>query len=71
LQKKKRKKKKDRQRDDAPPYELSRYVPQIKVIGQDLIDNTLSVEEFPYIKEDPNTAEAKDPKDDIKSLRKR
>jgi len=61
---------KKKQRDDAPPYELSRYVPQLKVIAQDLIDNTLSADEFPYIKEDGNANDVKDAKDDVKSLRK-
>ena len=30
----KKEKKNKKQRDDAPPYELSRYVPQLKFIGQ-------------------------------------
>ncbi len=56
----KEKKGKKKQRDDAPPYELSRYVPQLKVHTQEAADGTLSVEEFPYVKEDPNSAESKE-----------
>jgi len=67
----KEKKKNKKQRSDAPPYELSRYVPQFKIIGQELIDNTLPLEEFPFVKEDPNAVEnVPSAKDDVKSLRK-
>jgi len=65
-----KKKKSKKQRDDAPSYELSRYVPQVKVIAQDLIDNALPLDEFPYVKEDPNALDAPTAKDDVKSLRK-
>jgi hypothetical protein len=66
----KEKKKSKKQRDDAPSYDLSRYVPQVKFIAQDLIDNTLPLEEFPFVKEDPNNIDTPTAKDDVKSLRK-
>jgi len=45
-------KKKKKQRGDAPPYELSRYVPTIKKVGEDLIGGSLDNVEFPAVKED-------------------
>jgi len=44
--------KKDKKREDAPPYELSRYVPTIKKLGEDIIGGALSNGEFPAVKED-------------------
>jgi len=65
------KKKNKKQRDDAPPYELSRYTPQIKVIGQELINNTLSSDEYPYVKggKDVDEDVKSSTKEDIKSVR--
>jgi len=45
-------KKKKKQRDDAPPYELSRFVPSVKKVGEDLIAGSLDIAEFPAVKED-------------------
>ncbi|PRP79539.1 Sec1-like family protein [Planoprotostelium fungivorum] len=45
-------KKKSKQRTDAPPYELSRYVPALKVLGQEALENTLDTKDYPYLKED-------------------
>jgi len=45
-------KKKSKQREDAPPYELSRYVPVLKVVGQEALENALSETDFPFLKED-------------------
>jgi len=65
-------KKKKKQRDDAPPYELSRYIPAIKKVGEDLISNVLEISEFPAAKESvgelskDSKAESKKP---AKSLR--
>jgi len=43
--------KKKKARDDAPSYELSRYIPSAKIILQDFLENNLSASEFPYVKD--------------------
>jgi len=48
---KKEKDKKQKPRDDAPPYELSRYSPELKFILDDLVNGKLSNEKFPFCKE--------------------
>eukprot|EP01118_Nematostelium_gracile_P005166 TRINITY_DN1623_c0_g1_i1.p1 TRINITY_DN1623_c0_g1~~TRINITY_DN1623_c0_g1_i1.p1 ORF type:complete len:614 (+),score=162.97 TRINITY_DN1623_c0_g1_i1:125-1966(+) len=45
------KKKKNKMNEDAPPYELSRYVPNIKSIGEQLVHGNLDLKEFPAVKE--------------------
>jgi len=45
-------KSKSKQRTDAPPYELSRYVPEVKIIGQQALENSLDPKDFPFLKED-------------------
>ncbi len=61
---------KNKSRDDAPPYELSRYVPDLKVIVKDLVEGRLSTTEFPAVKDEINSASGKsESKDESKSLR--
>jgi syntaxin-binding protein 1 len=68
---KQEKKKAKKQRDDAPAYDLSRYTPQVKIIGQELLENALSPDEFPYIKEDPSALDNNNSsQNEPKSLRK-
>jgi syntaxin-binding protein 1 len=61
-------KSKKKQRDDAPPFELSRYVPLLKQIIEDASSNTLSNTDFPFIKE-PSSAPSTNKKEEV-SLRK-
>eukprot|EP01117_Protostelium_nocturnum_P003438 TRINITY_DN1446_c0_g1_i1.p1 TRINITY_DN1446_c0_g1~~TRINITY_DN1446_c0_g1_i1.p1 ORF type:complete len:630 (-),score=247.36 TRINITY_DN1446_c0_g1_i1:73-1929(-) len=46
-----KKDKKSKERTDAPPFELSRYVPVLKTLGQDMLENSLNTTEYPYLKE--------------------
>lgn len=48
-------KKKKKGTESAPAYELSRYVPNLKKIGEDFLQNSLPNSEFPYVKEPLNS----------------
>lgn len=70
-QQKQEKKKNKKQRDDAPAYDLSRYTPQVKMIAQELLENSLSPDEFPFVKEDPSALDSNNnASSEPKSLRK-
>jgi len=45
-------KKKKKKRGEDVPYELSRYTTAVKEIGEDMIQGTLPVAEFPFLRED-------------------
>ncbi len=45
-------KKKKKQRDDAPPYELSRYTPNVRPILEELIEGNLSEALYPFCRDD-------------------
>jgi len=55
---KKKSKDKKKQRNDAPAYDLSRYIPTVKSLAESLVDNSLSATEFPFTKVQDDTLEA-------------
>jgi len=56
----KEKKKKQRKTEDSPPYELSRYVPQVTTLTSNLAENTLSTSEYPFVREASSKSEKKE-----------
>ncbi|EPZ31820.1 Sec1-like 2 domain-containing protein [Rozella allomycis CSF55] len=46
-----KKEKKRKKRDDDVPYELSRYIPNIKYLIEDYIANQLTPSDYPYMRE--------------------
>lgn len=49
---KKESKKKKKRREDVP-YELSRYVPNLKEVVKQLAEDSLSTQEYPFVRDDP------------------
>eukprot|EP01114_Cavostelium_apophysatum_P002022 TRINITY_DN1176_c0_g1_i1.p1 TRINITY_DN1176_c0_g1~~TRINITY_DN1176_c0_g1_i1.p1 ORF type:complete len:627 (+),score=182.39 TRINITY_DN1176_c0_g1_i1:2117-3997(+) len=60
-------KKKKKQRNDAPSFQLSRYEPVLKNIGESALDNTLSSTEFPAVRGENAASDARSA---AKSMRK-
>jgi len=51
-------KKKKKKRGEDVPYELSRYTPAVKDIGEDLIAGSLPTADFPFLREDQDASAA-------------
>jgi len=49
-------KKKKKQRREDVPFELSRYVPNLKEVIKQLVDNNLSATDYPFVRDDPGVA---------------
>jgi len=49
-------KKSKKKRKEDVPYELSRYVPNVKDIMEDIVNDKLASTEFPFFREDPGVA---------------
>eukprot|EP01114_Cavostelium_apophysatum_P008990 TRINITY_DN2205_c1_g1_i1.p1 TRINITY_DN2205_c1_g1~~TRINITY_DN2205_c1_g1_i1.p1 ORF type:complete len:614 (+),score=188.15 TRINITY_DN2205_c1_g1_i1:367-2208(+) len=56
--KKRQSRDKNKQRTDAPGYDLSRYIPNLKGLVESTIDNSLSATDYPFTSE-PSSSDAK------------
>jgi len=65
-------KEKKKKRDDAPSFELSRFVNNVKVVGEEFLANSLSPDEYPFVKESPSSMKEaiETPSSSSQSLRK-
>jgi len=59
--KKTKKETKKKKKHGDVPYELSRYVPNLKEVLKQLVEDDLSAQDYPFVRDDPNVTAGRQP----------